>query len=72
MDYDSHTIDNMIQMKHLLLSTMRDKEIDEIIKLVDRYLLKHCNHSIITDLIDIDPDRSKSIQYCEHCLVTFV
>lgn len=71
MDDDTHTIDNMIQTKHLLLSMLRDNEIDEILKLVDQYLKKNCNHKIVNDLIDIDPDRSKSIQYCEHCLVTF-
>jgi flagellar motor switch protein FliG len=71
MEYD-HDVDTMIQTKHLLLSMVKTDEIDEILKRVDQYLKKNCNHRIVNDLIDIDPDRSKSIQYCEHCLVTFV
>jgi len=30
-----------------------------------------CQHQIITDLIDIDPDRSMTIRYCEKCEETF-
>lgn len=40
--------------KHLL------KEINERIE-------ENCNHNWITDSIDIDPDRSQTIIYCEHC-----
>ena len=65
-------VDNIIKTKNLLISMVKTEEIDEILKLVDQYLKKRCNHRIVDDLIDIDPDRSKSIQYCEHCLVTFI
>jgi len=27
-----------------------------------------CEHDFITDLVDIDPDRSVMIVYCRHCL----
>ena len=30
-----------------------------------------CHHNIITDLIDIDPDRSMTIRYCTQCKQTF-
>jgi len=30
-----------------------------------------CEHCIIMDLIDIDPDRSQIIYYCEKCMTTF-
>ena len=30
-----------------------------------------CNHKIVSDIIDIDPDRSKQIFYCEKCETTF-
>jgi hypothetical protein len=30
-----------------------------------------CNHEFVEDLIDIDPDRSKTIKYCVHCFFTF-
>ena len=28
---------------------------------------ENCHHSWVTDLIDIDPDTSKTIIYCKHC-----
>jgi hypothetical protein len=31
----------------------------------------NCNHEFVDDLIDIDPDRSKTIKYCMHCFFTF-
>ena len=30
-----------------------------------------CDHNIITDSIDIDPDKSMTIKYCEYCKQTF-
>lgn len=30
-----------------------------------------CEHDIVTDLIDIDPDRSMTIKYCTKCEKTF-
>lgn len=30
-----------------------------------------CKHEIVTDLIDIDPDRSMTIEYCTKCEKTF-
>ena len=29
-----------------------------------------CEHVFVEDLVDIDPDRSKIVKYCEHCLFT--
>lgn len=31
----------------------------------------HCCHEIITDYIDIDPDKSMTIKYCSKCSLTF-
>jgi len=51
--------------------TMQNEDYKTIIKLMDEYLKTHCNHCIITDLIDIDPDTSKTIRYCGSCNLTF-
>jgi hypothetical protein len=48
-------LQSQLQTKKLLLQEIKTK-IDE-----------NCNHTWITDLIDIDPDTSKTIIYCEHC-----
>jgi hypothetical protein len=68
---DNCTIENLIQVKSLLISCEKNDEINDIIKKVDIFLIKYCEHNIIDDTIDIDPDRSKSIQYCDKCYVTF-
>ena len=31
-----------------------------------------CIHRVVVDYIDIDPDRSQEIVYCEKCFYTFV
>jgi hypothetical protein len=33
-------------------------------------LISMCNHEWITDSIDIDPDRSQTIEYCKICQTT--
>ena len=33
-------------------------------------LISICNHDWITDSIDIDPDRSQTIEYCKICQVS--
>ena len=50
---------------------MRNEDYKTIVELIDNYIQKHCNHIIVTDLIDIDPDRSKMVKYCECCYKTF-
>lgn len=43
---------------------------ENIIKLkeiCDNKIAELCNHDFINDLIDITPDRSESIIYCEKC-----
>lgn len=47
-------------------------EICNITDLVNAFLLKHCQHCIIEDYIDITPDRGEYISYCSICLCTIV
>ena len=39
----------------------------KILKSVNEYLHLHCKHNYVVDSIDIDPDRSETIRYCEKC-----
>jgi hypothetical protein len=63
--------------KQVLNNVSNDKQNSDyknIIQLIEKYLLKHsndCDHNIIDDLIDIDPDRSQMIKYCTICYKTF-
>ena len=42
----------------------------KILKSVNEYLHLHCNHNYVVDSIDIDPDRSQTIRYCEKCYLS--
>ena len=67
-------IDTMIRIKnllechsHLLDGEHIDYDYHKIYYEVIQYLKKNCKHNFVTDLIDIDGDRSISIQYCDIC-----
>lgn len=59
----------LLVKKHMeMIPTIRQTpEYFNILKGVHKYLQKHCNHNIVHDLIDIDPDRSCAISYCTIC-----
>lgn len=59
------------QILNTLPNDKQNPDYKNIIQLVEKYLIDHCNHNIIDDLIDIDPDRSKMIKYCTLCYKTF-
>jgi hypothetical protein len=43
----------------------------KIVDEIKSYLQSYCTHQIIVDTVDIGPERSQTILYCEHCLQTF-
>lgn len=52
----------------------RDSDYKKILLRIEKYLIQHsddCDHNIIEDLIDIDPDRSQMVKYCNLCYKTF-
>ena len=50
---------------------IQDADYTKILETIEEYIETHCQHVKVDDLIDIDPDRSKSITYCEVCYKTF-
>jgi len=71
---EEESIQCMVRAKEILNNDFKYKVNDDyskIVQLIEEYVMKHCNHKMVRDLIDIDPDRSKSIVYCENCLHTF-
>ena len=45
----------------------RDQDYTKLINEIKGYLYDHCSHHFIKDIIDITPDRSKEIFFCEMC-----
>ena len=50
---------------------IQDADYTKILETIEEYIETNCQHVKVDDLIDIDPDRSKSITYCEVCYKTF-
>ena len=50
---------------------LRSVAFRKILKDVNGYLYLNCKHEYVEDTIDIDPDRSQSIKYCNKCMLTF-
>ena len=42
------------------------------IKIINNFLMRYCTHEIVSDDIDIIPDKSIKIQYCNKCGTTFL
>jgi hypothetical protein len=65
-------IQNIISLKRSLENDVQGMQYTlEIrkaeIKFLAELLQEHCNHKWTTDMIDITPDRSMHISYCEKC-----
>ena len=38
---------------------------------ISKYIKKYCKHNIVQDCIDLHPDKSATIFYCEYCYELF-
>jgi len=64
------SVNIMIRVKKILEEhpeNERNTDYDKIVGFVSNYINNNCVHSIIMDSIDIDPERSQTIYYCEKC-----
>ena len=48
--------------KHTYLTSLKEE--------CEKKIQELCNHEFETDLVDIDPDKSSTIQYCKICEYT--
>jgi hypothetical protein len=46
-------------------------EYQGIVHAVKTYLKNRCDHNFLYDYVDIDPDTSKQICYCNKCYTSF-
>ena len=46
------------------------EKINRLINECDKKIQEICNHNFINDMIDLTPDRSEYIKYCEFCGLT--
>ena len=65
----------MIEAKECLekiTASDQTPEYANILSQINIFLLNFCKHEIIVDSIDITPDRSCCIKYCNKCFVTLL
>ena len=48
-----------------------NEEYKNICKLMEDYIKNNCQHCIVEDSIDINPEKSKTIFYCSKCMKSF-
>jgi hypothetical protein len=54
------------ELEELFLE-VQNENLRTALKEIDRYLILHCPHQFVDDLIDVDPDKSITISYCQLC-----
>ena len=47
------------------------EKFEEILRCMERKLKTECKHNYVNDTIDLDPDESVEITYCNFCYSTF-
>ena len=65
--HNIHFMTSALEIMERLPIEQRDIDYTKIINDIKGYLYDNCIHHFIKDLIDIMPDRSKTIFYCEKC-----
>ena len=58
--------ENLIQ-----LDIEKNNDYINILDSITKYIEKYCHHDIIDDDIDITPEKSMRIHYCNKCMTTF-
>jgi hypothetical protein len=70
-DYTYITVDLINFYNNLCVDCEEQiKIIKNIIKLNDDRIYEQCEHNFITDIIDISPEKEKTICYCTICELT--
>ena len=68
--YDIDIMSNVSNLLESLPDEMRSLKYKSILDSIHNYIRDNCKHEYITDLIDIDVERSQTIQYCKKCYYT--
>lgn len=71
-----NNINQLLMDKNLLSSEYKilcipTEELNQYITNINKLIYKRCQHNWIIDYIDIDPDKSVQIKYCELCQLNF-
>ena len=68
LDVSVSILEDEIEQTTLQYNNLLTETVDARMQLQEYQKL--CDHVFIEDLIDITPDKSKTIEYCVHCFFT--
>lgn len=72
-------IDALVILRNILLKSKRDfqgdneivSRIESLTNIVEQRIKSECKHDYVEDYIDVDPERSQRICYCNKCYSCF-
>ncbi len=64
---------DLISIKHYVnaCQTINMNDQTRILNTINIFFINNCEHDIITDYVDISPDKGHNIKYCTKCEITF-
>lgn len=68
--YDIELMSNAYNLLESLPDELRTSDYKKILETIHNYIHYNCKHDYITDVIDIDVERSETIMYCKKCYYT--
>jgi hypothetical protein len=64
------SVENVVRAR-LILETLslhyQSPDYKQLIQNMNEYVKNNCYHSFVEDYVDVDPERSQRIRYCEIC-----
>jgi hypothetical protein len=72
-------IDALVILRNILLKSKRDLQrdnelvsrIENLTNIVEQKIKSVCKHEYVEDYIDVDPERSQRVCYCNKCYSCF-
>ena len=72
-------IDALVILRNILLKSKRDLQrdnelvsrIENLTNIVEQKIKSGCKHEYVEDYIDVDPERSQRVCYCNKCYSCF-
>ena len=72
-------IDALVILRNILLKSKRDLQrdddliarIESLTNIVEQRIKSGCKHEYVEDYIDVDPERSQRVCYCNKCYSCF-
>ena len=70
-NYESMDEEELLSLKEFKAQCIKDKlHMEKQIEKLDKMIYENCQHQFVYDTIDVDPEKTQHIKYCELCEMT--